>query len=302
MTAMTASRMASKTAKPMIWSSVIVRIEPKRIDCSCCDAELDMRAKNRPSPVANARTVPVAISRSEARLPSAAMTSAPTFAFLRTSSMTTRLSAPLMGVLAGQGIAEVTVYKKPVITISGVKDNSFLNVNGDPTAANARINVNIKDEYDNFKNYNITLTRSNVITNGKTLRKEAVENMTYLLKGRHSGTSSSAVNIPIDIPADGNRLKNYDGIYTLTVKSADKAANKQDKQITFSVNRFGSVYALSQDLYDVVTTQNKYWKTEDLKGKALEVYEIKEVANFENVSGQTAFDVIDETLYGKTNY
>ena len=29
----------------------------------------------------------------------------------------TRLSAPLMGVLAGQGIAEVTVYKKPVITI-----------------------------------------------------------------------------------------------------------------------------------------------------------------------------------------
>ena len=183
--------------------------------------------------------------------------------------------------------------KKPVITISGVKDKSFLNVDGDPTAANARINVNIKDEYDNFKNYEITLTRSTVITNGKTLRKDATENMDFLMKGRQKGTSSSAVNIPIDIPADGTRLKNYDGIYTLTVKSADKAANKQDKQITFSVNRFGSVYALSQDLYEVVTTQNKYWKTEDLKGKALEVYEINpnKVTDFkvylQNDSGET---------------
>lgn len=35
----------------------------ERIDCICCEAELDKRAKNRPMPVANANTVPVAISR-----------------------------------------------------------------------------------------------------------------------------------------------------------------------------------------------------------------------------------------------
>lgn len=55
----------------------MVRIDPKRMDCICCDAELDRRAKKRPRPVANANTVPVAISRWDARLPKAPIISAP---------------------------------------------------------------------------------------------------------------------------------------------------------------------------------------------------------------------------------
>ena len=77
MTASTASRTASNTRNPMICPVVMVRIEPNRIDCICWEAELDNLAKNRPRPVAKASTVPVAISRCEARLPSAPMTSAP---------------------------------------------------------------------------------------------------------------------------------------------------------------------------------------------------------------------------------
>lgn len=37
-------------------------------------------------------------------------------------------------------------------------------------------------------------------------------------------------------------------------------------------------------------------------GGSLDVYEIAEVANFESVPGQTAFDVIDETLYGQEKF
>ncbi len=37
-------------------------------------------------------------------------------------------------------------------------------------------------------------------------------------------------------------------------------------------------------------------------GGTLDVYEIGEVANFENTKGKTAFDVIDETLYGKEKF
>ena len=77
MMANNASSSTSNTAKPMIWPVVMVRIEPKRIDCICWEAELDNRAKNRPKPVAKASTVPVAISRSETRLPKAPITSAP---------------------------------------------------------------------------------------------------------------------------------------------------------------------------------------------------------------------------------
>ena len=37
-------------------------------------------------------------------------------------------------------------------------------------------------------------------------------------------------------------------------------------------------------------------------GGSLDVYEICEVSSFENVSGKTPFDVIDETLYGKEKF
>ena len=42
-------------------------------------------------------------------------------------------------------------------------------------------------------------------------------------------------------------------------------------------------------------------KNEPLGG-ALDVYDIKSVANFEKTKGKTAFDVIDETLYGKEKF
>ena len=35
---------------------------------------------------------------------------------------------------------------------------------------------------------------------------------------------------------------------------------------------------------------------------ALDVYEIKDVANFEATKGKTPFDVIDETLYGEEKF
>ena len=37
-------------------------------------------------------------------------------------------------------------------------------------------------------------------------------------------------------------------------------------------------------------------------GGNLDVYEIDQVANFETSRGKTAFDVIDETLYGKEKF
>ena len=40
-------------------------------------------------------------------------------------------------------------------------------------------------------------------------------------------------------------------------------------------------------------------KKNEALGGALDVYDIKSVANFEKTKGKTAFDVIDETLYGK---
>lgn len=56
----------------------------------------------------------------------------------------------------------------------------------------------------------------------------------------------------------------------------------------------GSCYDGSSDF--------KWIKDNEPLGGSLDVYEIAEVANFENVPGQTAFDIIDETLYGQEKF
>lgn len=53
--------------------------------------------------------------------------------------------------------------------------------------------------------------------------------------------------------------KETDDIYTLKVTTTDLAGNSQAKQMSFSVNRFGSVYTFSQDLKNIV---GKYVKDE----------------------------------------
>lgn len=50
------------------------------------------------------------------------------------------------------------------------------------------------------------------------------------------------------------------------------------------------------------TKEFEWIKKNSPLGGSLDVFEIAEVANFENVPGKTPFDVIDETLYGKKKF
>ena len=50
------------------------------------------------------------------------------------------------------------------------------------------------------------------------------------------------------------------------------------------------------------TTDFEWGKSHEALGGNLDVYEIKSVANFNNEEGETPFDVIDETLYGKEKF
>jgi len=55
-------------------------------------------------------------------------------------------------------------------------------------------------------------------------------------------------------------IRDNDGIYTLNVKIKDKAGNEEEQQVTFSVNRFGSVYVFSDYM---ISLQGAYKQTID---------------------------------------
>ena len=89
--------------------------------------------------------------------------------------------------------------------------------------------------------------------------------VTYTLVGISNGTvnySSTISNIPNGQQvtfADFEKIQQVDDIYTLTATLVDKAGNETTKSITFSANRFGSVYDLSR-LQEII---GKYLQSEE---------------------------------------
>lgn len=65
----------------------------------------------------------------------------------------------------------------------------------------------------------------------------------------------------------------------------------------------GSCYT-SSDKYPFYSGSNNFpWlKGNEIYGGSLDVYELETVSDSEHIAGKTAFDVIDETLYGKTKF
>lgn len=109
---------------------------------------------------------------------------------------------------------------KPTLEITGVADKSANNGNVVPVVSYSDTNY----DPDGFE---ISLTGAN--------RKSVAVNGSY--SNIHNGRVFTFANFA--------KEKAVDDIYTLSAVLTDKAGNSTSKTITFSVNRFGSTYALS---------------------------------------------------------
>ena len=131
---------------------------------------------------------------------------------------------------------EFTVDKTaPSLKITGVADKS---------ANNGDVAPVITYSDTNFNKNAVTITLSGV-NNGKDLK--------------YAGSYADITHGQTYTYANFEKVQSVDDIYTLTAKLTDMAGNETEATITFSANRFGSVYNLT-GLEDILT---KYLQTEE---------------------------------------
>lgn len=120
-----------------------------------------------------------------------------------------------------------TTIDKPVI--SGV-------VNGNSYKESVLPKINFSDI--NFKNAQVRLLR----TRKDEINKDVTNNYKIGLSTNQHGGSFNATEETF------KKIQENDGIYTLSVQITDKAENTSSDEVTFTVNRFGSVYSLGKYL------------------------------------------------------
>ena len=166
-----------------------------------------------------------------------------------------------------------------IVKVDGVANGDIFGLRNDGSINDAaEIKITFNDV--NFDKYSIHLYRNRVLVDGisenansgdeyeekdviTTANKNAVENdadVTEEFIGSVANGSSNTT-VTFDIPAvDENKVKN-DGMYTLRIEANDKAGNAYDTNsnvITFAVNRYGSVYTVDDDLYNLINDNEGY--------------------------------------------
>lgn len=195
------------------------------------------------------------------------------------------------GSAAAQDFTIDTTYTD-LVQVDGIENEGVLGlVNGD-IDDEATITITINDV--NLDSYNINLTRSRVLVTGESDEAEnasqenvidqpevqcaeADTDVTAEFVTNASGTANATATV--SIPKKNEEGVKNDGLYTLTVEARDMAGNTYDTDaniLMFSVNRFGSVFTFSKDLYDLIHENDGY--TQGVTSTDLTVYEYNATA------------------------
>lgn len=130
--------------------------------------------------------------------------------------------------------------KAPTIEITGIADGAAYKDEFIPK-------IKVNDTY--YKNYDISLVKTGVYFDDTKTNIENLKEVDVTSKYM-SGTNA------IEDGVEGSyntfdKVRENDGIYTLTVSARDYAGRETVEVVTFSVNRFGSVYLFDEEILNM---------------------------------------------------
>ncbi len=133
-----------------------------------------------------------------------------------------------------------TKITEPTIRINGA--------DGDGRAYKNQVVPSISFEDPNYESYKITLLRTRYDV------REANVTSSFMRGVAVTSTGGSGSFDTFD------RIRENDGIYKLTVEFSDILGHTSKKEITFTVNRFGSVYEFGEYLTEIIQNGGEYIK------------------------------------------
>lgn len=139
-----------------------------------------------------------------------------------------------------------TDITEPVITVNGLE--------ADGKAFKDKVILAVKFEDTNLDSYEITLLRTRYGEKNVDVTKDFIKNHMSVNMGTGVGEGEFD---------EFAKVQDNDGIYTLKAKITDKAGHESEKQIVFTVNRYGSIYVYDDYLVDLIADGGAYVQSID---------------------------------------
>ena len=139
-----------------------------------------------------------------------------------------------------------TDITEPVITVNGLE--------ADGKAFKDKVVPAVKFEDTNLESYEITLLRTRYGEKNVDVTEEFIKN--HMSVDMNTGVGEGEFD-------EFAKVQDNDGIYTLNAKITDKAGHESEKEIVFTVNRYGSIYVYDDYLVDLIADGGAYVQSID---------------------------------------